>query len=240
MKIYRSTKAFLFAVLFVALIMSFISCANVPSFEESGSTTYPQASVEIQTEVEGTIEVPLESEQSEKAETNEMETTAEEPAPLLPASEIFSYPSEMALDDIYADVQTKAWVVLYKSDLVCGGELWNEFYDKVSRGEAGAVLIANYFREKTYGGTPEIYLKEISFDGNTFKIIERTVGESTNGKIKYTEAAYKYLVKYDQNNKYVYILVHDNTYTYDQLYNSLFYADMSKHIDFERVIGLLK
>lgn len=235
----KATSKFLYLFMILAAVLSFTACSDISDHGESGNITDPQAALEAQTE--GTEDPITDFEESTEPEpTKEAETTAEEPAPLLPASEIFSYPSEMALDDIYADVQTKAWVVLYESDLVCGGELWNEFYDKVSRGEAGAVLIANYFREKTYGGTPEIYLKEISFDGNTFKIIERTVGESTNGKIKYTEAAYKYLVKYDQNNKYVYILVHDNTYTYDQLYNSLFYADMSKHIDFERVIGLLK
>ena len=235
----KATSKFLCFIMIVTAVLSFTACADISDHGESGNITDQQAALEASAAETEDTKTDLE-ESTEPEPTQEAETTAEEPAPLLPASEIFSYPSEMALDDIYADVQTKAWVVLYESDLVCGGELWNEFYDKVSRSEAGAVLIANYFREKTYGGTPEIYLKEISFDGNTFKIIERTVGESTNGKIKYTEAAYKYLVKYDQNNKYVYILVHDNTYTYDQLYNSLFYADMSKHIDFERVIALLK
>lgn len=211
----------------LSLIAAFIACAETSDYGQNGNITSPPAALEAENQEITDPEITVE-------ETTEPEST-EEMASLPPPSEILSYPSDMAAADVYADVQTKSWVVFYESDLICGSELWNEFYDKVSRGEVSSVLIANYFCEKTYGRPPAVCLSELSYDGSTYKIMERTSGED-----KYTEEEYKYLVKYDKGNEYSYILVHDDTYTYTQLYDSLFYSDRDKNIDFNHVLTLPK
>ena len=127
----KATSKFLYLFMILAAVLSFTACSDISDHGESGNITDQQAALEASAAETEDTKTDLE-ESTEPEPTQEAETTAEETAPLLPASEIFSYPSEMALDDIYADVQTKAWVVLYKSDLVCGGELWNEFHNIIT------------------------------------------------------------------------------------------------------------
>lgn len=217
---YCIAEFILFAMLFMI-----VACADVSDTKSDSITSSPTDQNSYSEEIKDT-----EATEEIAPDTTQNDTSAEETEPEKANNDVFPYPSDMDITQIFEDVQNNAWVVYQDSDIVSGIELWNEFCDKTSRGESAYVLQAQYYVNLLDRGSPIIYLSKLSYDGNTFKYVIQSHGEE---KDVYREYEYKYLIKYDKNNKYIYILVDDNTYTYDQLMNSLFYSDSSKNIDFK-------
>ena len=162
---------------------------------------------------------------------------------------IFSYPSDMPAEDIYADVKKGGWVVFNGSFVMAGDELWDEFYEKVSKGEPARVLTAKYYTldhhnmsdelyQKEKDKYPKIFLTEIIYDGEIFT---QTTRYSIEDEIDSREE-YKYLIKYDGESYHPkssihrhveeYMLVNQEGVTCKEVWSSGLSAQLQAHIPF--------
>lgn len=168
--------------------------------------------------------------------------------PMLPDSLVFSFPSSMPAKDIYAEVKKGGWVVFNDSFLMAGGDIWDEFYEKVSKGESASVLIAKYstldyhnmsdeLYQKEKDKYPMIFLTEIVYDGRIFTQMTRYSIEDGIS----SQMLYKYIIhsKGPSTSKYAiyenheeYMLVNKEGVTCEQVWNAGFSANFNNHIDF--------
>ncbi|MCH5191198.1 MAG: hypothetical protein J1F23_03445 [Oscillospiraceae bacterium] len=119
-------------------------------------------------------------------------------------------------------------------DLKCtsGDEIWNKFYETVSRGESASVFCAHYYTLNKDSVSKELYEVEkdlypmlffytLEYDGDTFTV---TVRQSTEKETEYEEQ-FKYLMHYTGDApvlaKYAsyddYVLVDDPTVTREEI-----------------------
>ncbi len=231
----RLFKLFLAVAAVLTMLSGSTACTdtNAPITSQNDNTSNDRLSPDIKNDDTTT------SDETSSAISTDAETTAEEAESISISSDPFGYPSSMSAEDIYTDVLQKEWIVFNASEIICGIELWHEFYTKAMNGEPSSVKIANYYQDTEYefekDKYPLISLTDISYDGSSYKILNCNGGED-----KYSENNYKYLIKYELENQDAYILVNENSYTYKQLYDSLFSANSFKHIDFKAVMKIPK
>ena len=233
-----------FTLIFVILFMCCLlfSCADTQGgVIDNTQSPSEQINSPDTTEIEPlTVETESNTEPVTEAQTIPEETG---PDPWNPDSIIFSYPSSMPALEIYADVKKGGWVVFNGNFIMAGDNIWNEFYEKVSKGEPATVNIAKYYTldkstiapealpyyEKEY---PKIFLTEVIYDGETFKSMTRY---SIQNGIE-SRGEYPYLVKSEETPssstaKYgysvTYFLCDRNDLTYNQIMDSFFLPEYS-------------
>lgn len=146
-------------------------------------------------------------------------------------------PADLSADELFETLSGDGWVALYCGDLLSGGEIWNDFLSKTSRGEQASVLIVDYYPPSSpYDKEPSVFLKRVSFNGSTYEY--SLEASSSDGDTSVTE--YKYIVKYELADKDVYILVNKNDYTYEEIERSESTSISSYLIDFSRLINVPK
>ncbi len=150
------------------------------------------------------------------------------------------YPVDKAADDILASVKEENYVVFEDLRLTSGGEVWQEFYEKVQNGQSAQVRVVNYYTlgdESRY--SPEYYaeIKDdypklffvylLYIDGEGFFVADRPSMDAEaesmaeyqylkhfEGDARTPQAAYSY---YDR-----YVLVNDNTLTWEEIEHQMF------------------
>ncbi len=145
------------------------------------------------------------------------------------------YPVDKAADDILALVKEENYVVLEDLRLTSGGEVWQEFYEKVQNGQSAQVRVINYYtlgEESSY--SPEYYaeIKDdypklfftclVYLEGEGFFVGSRAKEETEAERID----QYKYLKHFEGDartphaaySRYDrYVLVNDNAITWEEI-----------------------
>ena len=162
-------------------------------------------------------------------------------------TEIDSYDISQPAEALLKQVKKNDFVVREDGDVSVGQELWRDFYEKTRAGESASVKLADYFTleddnvseeyyEEHKDEYPVIYLAELSFDGKVYTYRSINGQDGTTG---YTRV-YPYLVRYEDVPKSEtatfrvcerYVLVHDETVTYDRLQYGLYSSQFGDYID---------
>ena len=162
-------------------------------------------------------------------------------------TEIDSYDISQPAEVLLKQVKKNDFVVREDGDVSVGQELWRDFYEKTRAGESASVKLADYFTleddnvseeyyEKHKDEYPVIYLAELSFDGKAYTFRSINGQDGTTGYSR----TYPYLVRYEDVPKNVsatfvtcerYVLVHDETWTYDRLQYGLYSSQLGDYID---------
>ena len=147
------------------------------------------------------------------------------------------------------DAKDGGCVVFEDGDITSGQKLWSSFVSAAGKGRAAAVRLAYYYTlgepshyspeyyEEIKDDYPKLFFSDLTFDGGTYTIRD------------YSEDApavkeYPYLVKYEGApesptatfSKYTYyVLVHDDTVTWDRLERGLYSSTFGDYIDHRRV-----
>ena len=138
------------------------------------------------------------------------------------------------------------YVVMEEGIAFHGQDVWKEFYDLTQQGKAASVTIADYhtldpdrcsseYYETFSQDYPSLNMYQLSYDGKTY-----TLSFVSDNEL-YTKT-YAYLMKYDTTEfytmshktpegRYTYVLTHDNTVTWDELFNGLVSSQMGAYID---------
>lgn len=175
--------------------------------------------------------------------SNVIETTVEMSEPALDSepgidSADTSFPGNMSADEIFAQINSDEYVALYCGDLLSGGEIWYDFLDKTSRGESASVLIMNYYPPQgLYDEDSSIFLEEIRFNGSTY---EYFLDSYPSNDDSVTRKEYKYIVKYELADEDVYILVNNDSYSYEQIERAFSTSISSELIDFTWLVKIPK
>lgn len=123
-------------------------------------------------------------------------------------------------------------VVIEGMKCTAGDEIWDKFYQTVSRGKSASVLCAHYYvldkervTEELYEAEkdmyPMLFFDKLEYDGDMFTVTTR---KSTEKEIDYEES-FKYLMHYTGDapvqanfSSYdYYVLVDDQTVTWDEI-----------------------
>jgi len=107
---------------------------------------------------------------------------------------IYAYPEGMSAEEIYADVLKGGWVVNTDGEIVEGEKYWEEFLSKTDNKTESSVLIAIYDENRE-----AIFLKSVSYDGETYRFSQRFVCQPDNKDHINTYTA-KYLVCHDMTS----------------------------------------
>jgi len=164
-----------------------------------------------------------------------------------PSTDIDDYRTDIPAEQLLRQVKKNDFVVHEDGDVACGQELWQSFYKKTRAGEPASVKLAEYhtlddehvsaeYYEAHKDEYPVIYLAELSFDGT--KYTYRSIN-GQDGVTGYTRT-YPYLVRYEDIPKSEtatftvcdrYVLVHDDTVTYERLQYGLYSSQLGDYID---------
>ncbi len=142
-------------------------------------------------------------------------------------------PAKAVAPDSLQQAKDSGYVVLEDGDPTWGQELWQDFYDKTQQGIPAAVTVAHYhtldpercstqYYEAYREDYPSLYLYELSFDGETYRV---QTGDM--------DRKYEYLMRYPDTltGKTEYVLTHDNRVTWDALFQSLVSSQLDAYID---------
>ena len=164
-----------------------------------------------------------------------------------PTTDIDDYRTDIPAEQLLKQVKQNDFVVHEDGDVACGQDLWQSFYEKTRAGEPASVKLAEYYTleddnvsdeyyEAHKDEYPVIYLAELSFDGT--KYTYRSIN-GQDGVTGYTRT-YPYLVRYEDIPKNEtatfsgcdrYVLVHDDTLTYERLQYGLYSSQFGDYID---------
>lgn len=143
------------------------------------------------------------------------------------------------------DAKSGNCVVFENGDITYGQSVWDDFITGTDNGKSSTVRLAFYYTlgdpsqyseehyEEIKDDYPVLYIKDLSFDGKKY-IIEG----AEDGKLISKE--YKYLVKYEGRPnsataifyKYTYyVLVDDNTVTWDDIEHGMLSSQFGDWID---------
>lgn len=153
-------------------------------------------------------------------------------------------------------------VVMQNGSVTNGKNVWLDFYEKVLSGEAGDVMIAQYYTLDPERVSPELYeaekddypvvfYKKLEYDGKLFTLSPIHYGK--DGYYVYEQAGYdspisnwKYLMKYEGEPKAGtgalfssyerYVLVNDDAVTWDEIEWGLFSSQLDDWISHEVVL----
>ena len=139
-------------------------------------------------------------------------------------------PAQQAEEGALETVKAEGYVVEEDGWLTSGQEVLENFYQATQNGTPAFINVAHYFTldpDRTASATyeaykqdyPCLYISELSYDGET--LVLRTQEEVR---------VYEYLMKYP-GTETRYVLTHDNTHTWDQLWRSLLSSAAGVAID---------
>jgi hypothetical protein len=159
------------------------------------------------------------------------------------------------LSDNYSldDVKSDNCVVFEDGDITYGQPEWDSFIKKIENGKSATVRLGFYYTlgdpsgyseeyyEEIKDDYPILFINDLSFDGREY-IIESI----EDGQLMSKE--YKYLLKYDGQprvsavfSKYTYyVLVNDNTVTWDDIEHGMLSSKFGDFIDHYRVYSDLE
>lgn len=150
---------------------------------------------------------------------------------------------------IFEQAKKGGYVVFDNSDICAGQDIWDDFLAKTEAGESVSVNLAYYYTlddpsryEKEYyeeikDDYPVIYRQALCYDGENY-----ILKGIDNGHVY--EEHWKYLVRYEGKpssatalfKKYVYyVLVNDNTVTWEELEWGMFSSQLGDYIAHNRV-----
>lgn len=157
------------------------------------------------------------------------------------SASLIQLPDNYNLDDAKSD----NCVVFEDSDITYGQSAWDNFITAINNGKSSTVRLAFYYTlgnpsqyskeyyEEIKDDYPILYIKDLSFDGKKY-IIEGV----EDGKLVSKE--YKYLMKYEGRpnsataifSEYTYyVLVNDNTVTWDDIEHGMLSSQFGDWID---------
>ena len=154
---------------------------------------------------------------------------------------LFHLPEDYSLEDAKSD----DCVVYEDGDITFGKSFWDDFITATEKGKSTTVRLAFYYSldnpssyskeyyEAIKDDYPVIYIKDLSYDGEKYKIegIE-------DGQMIIKE--YKYMVKYEGqpdsasalfSNYIYYVLVNDNSVTWDDIQKGMFSSKFGDGIE---------
>ncbi|MBE6948644.1 MAG: hypothetical protein E7456_02240 [Ruminococcaceae bacterium] len=154
---------------------------------------------------------------------------------------------DTSADGVLNQVKKEDYVVFEDLRLTSGKRIWNKFYRTAMEGDHCSVNIAHYYTldknsvseeyyEAEKDNYPVIYLAELSFDGNEYNI---KVWNSNKTELD-TDRTYKYLMHYtgEPNSPDAvfssydnYVLVNDNTVTYEDIQWGMYSSQLGDYID---------
>lgn len=163
-------------------------------------------------------------------------------APLPPLAEL---PEDYGLEQAKED----GCVVHENGDITSGQEAWEAFLQASSAGKAAAVRLANYYTldnpsrydpeyyESIKDDYPLLYVSDLTFDGRAYTVSSLEDGERlerTFSHLKYFEGeAETPGAVYDAYIRYV--LVNDDTATWDRLMHGIYSSRFGDYIPFDTV-----
>lgn len=162
-------------------------------------------------------------------------------------TDIDMYDITLPAEELLKKVKRGDFVVREDGDVSVGQELWHDFYEKTRAGESASIKLADYYTlednnvsdeyyEEHKDEYPVIYLAELSFDGKAYTFRSINGQDGTTGYSR----TYPYLVRYEDVPKNIsatfvtcerYVLVHDETVTYDRLQYGLYSSQLGDYID---------
>ncbi len=154
---------------------------------------------------------------------------------------------DMTADGVLKQVKSEGYVVLENLRLTNGKRVWQKFYNTAMDGQPCSVNLAHYYTldkdsvseeyfEAEKDNYPVIYLAELTFDGNEYNI---KVWNSDKTELD-TDRTYKYLMHYtgEPNSPSAvfssydnYVLVNDNTVTYEDIQWGMLSSQFGDYID---------
>lgn len=161
------------------------------------------------------------------------------------STSLIQLPDNYTLEDAKSD----NCVVFENGDISYGQSIWDNFITTVNKGKSSTVRLAYYYTlgnpsqysaeyyEKIKDDYPVLYIMDLSYDGKKY-ILEGV----EDGKLISKE--YKYLVKYEGcpnsataifSEYTYYVLVNDNTVTWDDIEHGMFSSQFGDYIDHYRV-----
>lgn len=163
------------------------------------------------------------------------------------ATDIDSYDPTFPAEQLLRQVKKSDFVVHEDGDVVHGQELWQAFYEATATGESASVKLADYYTldrdrvseeyyDKHKDEYPVIYLAELSFDGKVYTYRSINGLDGMEGYMR----TYRYLKRFEDIPKNAtatftfcerYVLVHDDTVTYDRLQYGLYSSRLGDYID---------
>ena len=150
--------------------------------------------------------------------------------------------SEYALDQAMA----AGFVVMEDGIATSGQDIWKAFYERTQQGKPASVTVVHYYTldpetcDRAYYETyrqdyPCLYEIRLDYDGETFTLTEP---DGNDVRIR----NFSYLMKYDNTafyapssqtpgNRFDYVLTHDNTLTWEELFHGLVSSQMGAYIE---------
>ena len=152
-------------------------------------------------------------------------------------------------DYSYEDAIADGCVMFKNGDVTSGEAIWQEFLNAVDSGKKATVRLADYFTiedpsryapelyEEVKDDYPMLFIKDLTFDGDQY------ITESyEDGKL--SSATYKFLMKYEGEPRsdtalyysyLYYVLVNDDTLTWDEIERGMFSSQLGAYIPHVRV-----
>ncbi len=160
------------------------------------------------------------------------------------------------LSDNYSldDAKSDNCVVFEDGDITYGQAVWDSFIKKTGNGKSTTVRLGFYYTlgdpshyseeyyEEIKDDYPVLYINDLSFDGKKYKIESIEDGQLISKE-------YKYLLKYNGQPSSVsalfseytyYVLVNDNTVTWDDIEHGMISSQFGDFIDHYRVYSDLE
>ena len=157
-------------------------------------------------------------------------------------------PPRRCSDTALTDAIQANCVIMEDGLAIQGQDTWKKFYDLTLEGKTASVAVAHYHTldpercDKAYYEVfsqdyPSLVVYQLAFDGNSYTLSFRDRdGDSVQAK------KYEHLMRYDTTEFYAqssqmpgrrfdYVLTHDNTVTWEQLFNGLVSSQMGDYIE---------
>jgi len=149
-----------------------------------------------------------------------------------------AYPADTPVEEILTAVKEEDYVVLEDLRLAHGGELWQDFFQKVQKEEHAQVRLVHYFAPDDVGDNPQLYFYSLVYvAGEGFWTMRRSYDEKTDGE---AVCQYRYLIHdtkepvradADYSLQDIYFLANDNTVTWDEIQKEA----LSSYYDGDRI-----
>ena len=139
-------------------------------------------------------------------------------------------------------VKEAGYVVEEDCCMTSGQEAWQDFYKATRNGTPASITVAHYYTldpDRTAPSTyeaysqdyPSLYITELSYDGEIFVLRTESDVRVYEYLMKYTVSGTPTVSSTEHKNISHYVLTHDNTHTWDQLWCSLTSSAVGTVID---------
>ena len=151
-------------------------------------------------------------------------------------------PARQAAEGALQAVKEAGYVVEEDGLLTSGREAWEAFYEAAQKGTPGFIRLAHYFTldpDRTASATyeaykqdyPSLHVSELSYDGEVFVLRTQSKVRTYEYLMKYTASGTPLAASAEHQLIERYVLTHDNTHTWDQLWSSLLSSAVGVAID---------